>query len=350
MTQIFVNMYQPLYTYNESNKNSSWIEGFAMHTNIELNNLSRSNKPWLENLSKTAREPQIIAVGGGKGGVGKSLVLSNMAISLALKGYKVVALDLDLGGANLHTCLDTKIPEQTLSDLMLRKVSNINQLLTPTPVPNLSLICGAQDELGMANLRNQFKSRIFSNLKHIDADYILFDLGAGTANNTLDFFNASSKGLLVCLPEPTSIENTYRFIKSALYREINAIDGIYTVQSYIERAFNSKASDNAPSPREVFEDISERFPQLGHKISKVLKNFSPLLVINQARNKDDIEIGKSMAMICKRYFGINMKSLGHLSYDASAWQCIKKRKPLLLEFSHSTIAKDFDVLMKNLLQ
>lgn len=304
----------------------------------------------MHNIAQTKRTPKILAVGGGKGGVGKSLVISNMAISLALKGFKVVALDLDLGGANLHTCLNTPIPEFTLSDLMLKKVSNINQLIVPSPVPNLSLICGAQDELGMANLRNQFKSRIFSNLEFIDADYILFDLGAGTSSNTLDFFNAAMKGILVSLPEPTSIENTYRFIKAALYREINGIEDIYKVQAHIDRAFNSKISEKPETPREIFAKLKDYHPHIGAQIDDVLTKFTPHLVINQARNKEDIEIGHSMSLICKRYFGINMNYLGHLSYDASVWQCIKKRKPLLMEFSHSEVAKDFDGLMKNLLQ
>ncbi|MBA2406278.1 MAG: P-loop NTPase, partial [Bdellovibrionales bacterium] len=52
---------------------------------------------------------KIWAVGGGKGGVGKSLVSANVAICLALMGNKVVAVDLDLGGANLHTCLGLPI-------------------------------------------------------------------------------------------------------------------------------------------------------------------------------------------------------------------------------------------------
>ena len=304
----------------------------------------------MNNISASSDEPQILAVGGGKGGVGKSMVLSNMAITLALKGFKVVAIDLDLGGANLHTCLNTPIPDYTLSDLMLKKVSHINKLITPSPIPNLSLICGAQDELGMANLRNQFKSRIFTNLKNIDADYVLFDLGAGTSNNTLDFFNAAYKGLLVCLPEPTSIENTYRFIKSALYREINSIDGIYKVQSHIDRAFNSKISQKPEPPVEIFRKIKDYEPKLGAKIEAVLDKFNPQLIINQTRSQEDIEIGHSMVLVCKRYFGIKMNYLGHLSYDSSVWQCVKKRKPLLMEFSHSEVAKDFDGLMQNLLQ
>ena len=61
---------------------------------------------------------KIWAIGGGKGGVGKSLVTANLSICLALMGYRVCAVDLDLGGANLHTCLGVNIPERTLSDYL----------------------------------------------------------------------------------------------------------------------------------------------------------------------------------------------------------------------------------------
>ena len=58
---------------------------------------------------KTGSQQKVWAIGGGKGGVGKSLVSANVSICLALMGYKVVTVDLDLGGANLHTCLGIPI-------------------------------------------------------------------------------------------------------------------------------------------------------------------------------------------------------------------------------------------------
>ena len=134
------------------------------------------------------RDQQIWAIAGGKGGVGKSLVTANVSICLALMGYKVSSVDLDLGGANLHTCLGVPIPEKTLSDYLSKKVRNFSDLLNETPIENLSLISGAQDDLGIANLRHMQKTRLISKLRDIDSDYVLMDLGAGTSFNTLDFF------------------------------------------------------------------------------------------------------------------------------------------------------------------
>ena len=113
---------------------------------------------------KTNENQKIWAVGGGKGGVGKSLVTANISICLALMGHKVTAIDLDLGGANLHTCLGVPIPDRTLSDYLTKKANSIKDLTTPTSIENLSIISGAQDELGMASLRSMQKNLLLSRL------------------------------------------------------------------------------------------------------------------------------------------------------------------------------------------
>src|ERR1700761_5318102 len=71
------------------------------------------------------RIKQIWAVGGGKGGVGKSLVASSLAIALSRMGNKVIAVDLDLGGANLHTTLGLDLPKQTLGDFFSQRIPGI---------------------------------------------------------------------------------------------------------------------------------------------------------------------------------------------------------------------------------
>ena len=172
---------------------------------------------------KKVRARRVIAVGGGKGGIGKSLLSANLGIALARRGAKVVLADLDLGGANLHTCLGVPQPRGSLSDFIERRVASLSELLVPTPHENLSLLSGAMDGLEAANPRHQQKSKLLRNLRNLDVDYVLLDLGAGTAFNVLDFFLVADTGIVVMLPEPTSIENAYRFIKSAFFRRLQAL-------------------------------------------------------------------------------------------------------------------------------
>lgn len=291
---------------------------------------------------------KIWAIGGGKGGVGKSLVTSNLAICLSLLGMKVVVIDMDLGGANLHTCLGVPIPEKTLSDYFQKSHTKISDLLTPTPLENLYLISGAQDEVGIANLRQVHRTKLLRQLRELDADYILLDLGAGTTNNTLDFFLAADQGILVTLPEPTSIENTYRFIKSVFHRKLAHLEDFLELSPLINKIMNSKITDNN-TPAEIIEKAMQLDPVMGEKLKREVQTFAPKLVINQVRTQADIDIGFSMKIISKKYFGLNLDYVGFLEYDATVWQSVKKKRPLLLEFPSSTLVKNFESIVHRVL-
>lgn len=294
------------------------------------------------------RKVKIWAIGGGKGGVGKSLLTANTSICLALMGYKVVAVDLDLGGANLHTTLGVSIPEATLSDYLTKKVAKFEDLLTPTLIENLFIISGAQDDIGMANLKQMHKNKILNKLSEIDADYILLDLGAGTSFNTLDFFISADQGILTALPEPTSIENTYRFIRSIYHRKLKMAEELLEVGPLIDRALNAKMQSQS-TPAELIDRVIEINEEKGLLLKAEIEKLSPKLVINQARTQADVDIGHSMKIICKKYFGIQLDYVGFLDYDATVWQSVKKRKPLLMEFPNSSLVNSFDRIVHRLL-
>ncbi len=170
------------------------------------------------NSEPATSAPQIWAIASGKGGVGKSFISANLGLALAGHNRRTVLVDLDLGGANIHTCLGVTNPKTTLSDLLDSNNSDINALVEYHENANIGLISGAADDLQMANLKHFQKLKIMRNLAHIDADFVILDLGAGTSFNTLDFFLHADQALLVVTPDPTSIENSYRFIKCLLAR------------------------------------------------------------------------------------------------------------------------------------
>lgn len=300
-----------------------------------------------DQVPKSSRQT-IWAIGGGKGGVGKSLVTANLSICLALMNFKVVVIDLDLGGANLHTCLGVPIPEYTLSDYLTKKVRSLNSLVTPTPIPNLSIISGAQDNTGMANIKQMHKNRLLSKLPELDADYVILDLGAGTSYNTLDFFIYADRGLLISLPEPTSIENTYRFIKSVYHRKLKMVEDFLEIGPTLDQAINAKLTSNT-LPVDLIKKVHEVNPEVAHKLKNEIDKLRPKLIINQVRTQADADIGHSMKIICKKYFGIQLDYVGHLEYDATVWQSVKKRKPLLMEYPNSALVMNFDRIVQHLL-
>ncbi|MCO4794221.1 MAG: hypothetical protein KC493_10935, partial [Bacteriovoracaceae bacterium] len=87
----------------------------------------------------------------------------------------------------------------------------------------------------------------------------------------------------------------------------------------------------------------------GHKLKNEITRFSPKLIINQVRTQADIDIGFSMKIICRKYFGINLDYVGYLDYDATVWQSVKKRRPLLMEFPNSGLVGNFDRIVHRLL-
>lgn len=280
-------------------------------------------------LVKPARARRILAVGGGKGGIGKSLVSANLGVALAKAGHRVLLVDADLGGANLHTCLGLAQPSPTLSDFTTRRV-RLEELVVPTGVENLSLISGALDTLDAANPKPQNKAKLLSSLQALDVDYLLLDLGAGTATHVLDFFLIAQHGLLVLLPEPTSVENAYRFVKAALLRKLQTLADDYGISQLVDGAFNSR-DGMVRSPFDLIEIVRKRDMAAANRLEMELKSFRVKLVVNQARTVADQTVGPAVVSAWRRFFGLEMDYLGAIPYDDEAWQSVRKRRPVLLE-------------------
>lgn len=301
-------------------------------------------------ISGSRRVKQVWAVGGGKGGVGKSLVASSLSISLSRMGHRVVAIDLDLGGANLHTTLGVDLPRQTLSDFFAGRAEGLERCLTPSGIPNLDLISGAQDAVGVTQLSRSDKAKLLQSVSQIDADYVIFDLGAGTGANTLDFFLFADVGVIMLLPEPTSIENGYRFIKSAYYRRLLHSRQLSEIRHLIEAAMDGKNDYGIRSPSDLFRKVNETNPEAGLHLKREIEKFRPKLVINQARTQTDIDIGFSVKAVCKKYFGIDMDYIGYLDYDSAVWQAVRRKRPLMLEFPNSRLVSSVDRVVQYLIK
>jgi len=166
------------------------------------------------------RKPVIIPIAGGKGGVGKTFIAANLAIALAEMGHATVAIDLDLGGSNLHSFLGLHNRFPGVGDFLKARSDELANMLVPTDVPNLQFIPGEGRTPFMANIPYAQKLRLVSRIKRIPARYVLMDLGAGTTFNTLDFFRMSPHGIVVTTPEYPSIISTLAFLKHFLLRTV----------------------------------------------------------------------------------------------------------------------------------
>jgi len=246
-----------------------------------------------------------------------------------------VLVDADLGGSNLHTCLGMELPEVNLSDFVGRRAERIEDTITETGVEGLGLISGAQDFLGSANIKYTQKMRILRTILTIDTDVVLMDLGSGTSFNVLDFFLLADYGLVMMVPEPTSLENSYRFIKSAFYRSLRHREKSEPFRKVIEEAMEQRNEHQIRTPYDLIRVVSRMDPERGDMYRAWMLAFRPLLIINQVRSKDDEELGPAVRAACRKYFGIDLDYLGHIAYDDSVWRAVRRRTALLAEGGES---------------
>jgi len=300
-------------------------------------------------VGQLLQKKEVIAVGGGKGGVGKSFLATNLAIILARNKHNLMLLDADLGGANLHTCLGIPTPATSLSDFVNDTSLTLEDVAVDTPVENLRLISGAQDFLGIANPKYAQKIRLLRAVQTLNANVIILDLGAGTSLNTLDFFLIADKGVLVVIPEPTSIENAYRFIKSALYRKLKLLSTNPKVREVVEKAMDRKNDLGIKAPAELMDFIAQMDPDVGGELMKALAEFRPRIVLNQVRTVSDIRVGFSMQHACQKYFGIQVDFLGYLENDDQIWHSIRKREPITMNGEYSKSVRSLRTVAYNLM-
>jgi flagellar biosynthesis protein FlhG len=287
-------------------------------------------------------ERQIWSVGGGKGGIGKSLLTASLGWQLAQLGKRVVLVDADLGGANLHTCLGLPNPERTLGDFIRRQVPQIEDITVETGVRGLRLISGASDFLSAANINYAQKARVLNRIRALKVDVVLIDLGAGTSYNIIDFFLVSDLGLITVVPEPSSIENGYRFIKSALYRKLRGAAPAGPARDLVDDAMTPRDRDSRGfrSPAELLAAVKSAQPEALEVLERVMASFQPRFILNQVRAESDIAVGHQLVTTCMRHLGIRAGYAGFVHYDDAVWQAVRHRRLFMVESPRSRAAEE----------
>ncbi len=276
-------------------------------------------------LPRAARR-QIWSIGGGKGGIGKSLLAASLGWQLARLGKRVVLVDADLGGANLHTCLGVPGPSRGLGDFIQRRVERMEDVVVDTPFPRLRLISGASDVLGAANINYQQKVRVLNKLRALEVDVVLIDLGAGTSHNIIDFFLISDVSLLAVVPEPTSIENGYRFIKSALYRRLRTAAPTAAVRDVIDAAVDPKNAQGIRNPLDLLAAVEREDASAVPRLRREIAEFHPRFLVNQVRSPSDIAVGHQLVTACARHLGLRASFAGYVHYDDAVWRAVRQRQ------------------------
>ena len=155
---------------------------------------------------------KVITVSGGKGGVGKSNLTVNLAMSLARRGQKVLIMDADLGLANIDIMLGLRV-EKNLSHLIKGECSLQDIIIEgPLGIKIIPASSGTKEMAQLSEMEHIGLIRAFSDLSE-DIDTLIVDTAAGIADNVISFAQASQDLMVVVCDEPTSITDAYALIK-----------------------------------------------------------------------------------------------------------------------------------------
>jgi flagellar biosynthesis protein FlhG len=271
------------------------------------------------------------------------LLSASLGIDLARRGHRVVLVDADLGGANLHTCLGIDQPAVGIGDFLDHRVGDLDEAVTQTGVENLTLVSGARDPL-----KHHQKLRLLRGIQSLAADFAILDIGSGTNFNVLDFFLVADHGILTLVPEPTSIENGYRFLKAAFYRRLKAVEKLYGIQDLLQSV--ARQTGATQGPRALLTEVSKRDATVGRLLEMEMQRFRPRLVINMARTPADFEVGDAVVAAWRKFFGLEMDYLGSIGYDDEVWRWVRLKRPLLVQSPGGTTAAAVRAIADHLLQ
>jgi len=233
---------------------------------------------------------QVIAVTGGKGGVGKSNVSINLSMALADLGQKVVLMDADLGLANIDVLLGLSAG-QNIGDVLSGDCSLADVLVEgPKGIRIVPASSGTQQLTQLGPLEHAGLISAFSELSH-DIDVLIIDTAAGISEQVITFLRAAHEILIVVCDEPTSITDAY-----ALIKVLNTQNDLFRFRILANMV---------------------RSEQEGHQLHDKLSGVS------------------------ERFLEVALQYVGCIPFDESLRKAVKLRKPLLEVYPRSKSALAF---------
>ena len=282
---------------------------------------------------------QIIPVASGTGGVGKSLLSANLAIALGQQGKKVVLADLDLGASNLHLVIGQKPGAASLGSWFTEK-SDFKDIIQQTDYQNVSFIAGDSQIPDLTSLKHVQKVRLIRNLKNIDTDYIILDLGAGTHQFILDMFLLSPQGIVVSAPAVTATLNGYLFLKNATFRLLYTTFKRGTPgRAYLDNLKKDSATMQKLYIPNLIQFLANCDPTNTQIFISRMQQFRPRLVMNMIEDPKDADRAQRIKSSCNQYLGLEIEYLGLMYRDMLQDKALASQLPVVVYKPQSVLGQ-----------
>ena len=257
-------------------------------------------KEYYEDKSfSTVNCTRVVAVTSGKGGVGKTNIVGNLAIAYQRMGKNVLIFDADLGLANIDIIFGLN-PKYTIEEV-LRGEKELSQIIVKGP-EGVSIIPASSGVQELAHLTEGHKINLLNEFDILNSmfDIMLIDTGAGISSNVIYFNLAAQERIIVVTPEPTSITDAYALIKVM-------------------------------------------FKQHG------TKNF--YLLLNMVKNEREAKsVYKNLTRVVARFMAsISIDYAGFIPWDNLLYQAVSRREPVTCCYPESSSSHSFKELAKYLL-
>jgi len=251
-----------------------------------------------------------IAITSGKGGVGKTNIVANLALAIATQGRKVGIIDADLGLANIDVILKLKA-QYNIEHVILGK-KKMEEIFVTGPA-GLIIIPAGSGALSLVNLPDLDRDNLIRELIRATSnfDIIFIDTAAGISSNVLGFALAAQEMIIITTPEPTAITDAY-----AMLKVISTIDNRY-----------SMAAGETQHPAA-----------------------SVGIIVNMARDKYQAwNVAERITTAARRYISTKVHFVGHILDDSAVSDAISSQQPLIFKHPESAAAQCINVLADRIL-
>ena len=285
---------------------------------------------------------RIIAIGGGKGGVGRSLVASGLAVFIASIGKKVLLVDGHPERSPLAAVFGVTRPATTSPPWLPHPSGERGH---ETVVANVRLFEGAAGKGPPPGRR-----RLREIAARCGADLCVVDLGPGVGGRTLDALLDADAALTVAAPEPEAVEEVYRVQRHLFARRLAQRFRAMGHTAALRR-LRSLVRDGGgpPLPVDLAEPLARAEPDLARIIWGEFSMGRLRLVMNQSRARSDLDLGENMVRVAHRPMGPVLEYLGAIEFDDAVLLAARRRRPVLLDAPAAKASRNLERIARRLL-
>nr|MCR5766474.1 MinD/ParA family protein [Treponema sp.] len=240
---------------------------------------------------------------------------------------------------NLHLVIGQQPGTASLGSWFTEK-SDFKDIIKPTDYQNVSFIAGDSQIPDLTSLKHMQKVKLIRNLKNIDTDYVILDLGAGTHQFILDMFLLSPQGIIVSAPAVTATLNGYLFLKNAVFRLLYTTFKRGTAgRAYLdELKKNSQALQKLYIPQ-LIQGLAATDAQTTQLFINRMQQFRPRLVMNMIEDPKDADRAQRIKASCNQYLGLEIEYLGLMYRDMLQDKALSSQLPVVVYKPQSVLGQ-----------